>query len=315
MINSMKNITMVLVTVALFLMIPASPSPASDRTPSDKLSEIMKRGRIIIAMAAEYFPMSDLAKDGKRSSETKCSSIEYTSGQVTGFETDVAKEVARRLGLEVCFVTPAWGEMISGRWADRWDIVFASISITSERMESLYFAKPYSSEPAVFYVHKDNTAFKTPADLSGKRIGVCTGCIFEHYLEGTLTLPGEKTQCPAADPEIVAYDTEMKIFADLSPVAGTKLDAVLSDMFIGNKAISEGMPVRQLGEPVFYTYIAPAIDKKQSRNPIAFIKKINEIIMQMHNDGTLSGLAEKYFSLKTDLTAPAKKFDIQSLGQ
>ncbi len=311
MINSMKNITMVIVTVALFLMIPANPASAADRNPSDKLSEIMARGRIIIATNVEEPPRSDLIKGAKRSSDTKCPAGEYTSSEFTGFDIDVGKEIARRLGVEACFAAPEWGEIISGRWSDRWDIAVASVSITSERMESLYFAQPYYSEPAVFYVHRDNAVFRHPADLSGKKICACAGCVFEYYLDGTLTLPGQKIEYLVKDTEIAAYDSDSKCFGDL----GVNADAVLTSIYIGNQAISEGMAAKLLGEPVFYTYIAPAIDKKQSKNPIAFIKKINEIIMQMHNDGTLSGLAEKYFRLKTDVTAPAKDFGIHSLRQ
>ncbi len=309
----MKSIRKVAVALCLAAMVGSAY--AADVVPADKLLEIMARGRMIIAVEAEYPPMSELIKGAKRSSETKCLSNEYTSAEFAGFETEVTKELARRLGVEACFVAPPWAEIISGKWADRWDIAIDSVSITSERMESLYFAQPYSSEPTVFFVHKNNTSFKTPADLSGKKIGVCAGCTFEHYLDGTLTLPGQTMEYPVKDPDIMAYDVENKSFADLALGDGTKLDAVLTNVFIGNKALSDGIPIRQLGEPVFYTHVAPAIDKKHSRNPIPFVKKISELIMQLHDDGTLTKLAEKYFSVKADVIGPAKKFDIQSLGQ
>lgn len=304
----MKGINVL--TMALFLLVFAYPAEAAAQPPSDKLSEIMKRGKIIIAVEENYPPQSNLIKGVKRSSDTKCFSHEYTAAEFRGFETDVAKEFAKRLGVEPCFLVSVWSETINGRWANRFDIAFESVSLTSERTESLYFAQPYNSEPTAFYVHKDNTKFKQPADLSGKKIGVCSGCTFEYYLEQTLKLPGEKVEYFIKNPDIIAYDVESKSFADL---AGMKIDAVLTAVIIGSRAISDGKPVRQLGEPVFYSYIAPAIDKKQSTNPIPFIRKISEIIRAMHKDGTLEKLSMQYYG--SDFSKQASKFDIEALGQ
>ncbi|MBF0099848.1 MAG: transporter substrate-binding domain-containing protein [Desulfobacterales bacterium] len=305
------NITAIIVCISALVY----SVEAFDDTSTDKLSEIMKRGSIIIAIAIDYPPMSDLIKGAKRSENTKCLSNEYTSSEVMGFEIDVAKEVAKRLKVDPCFVSFEWGEIVSGRWAGRMDIAICSVSITSERMKSLYFAQPYSSEPAVFYVHKNNTRFKHIADLSGQKIGTCAGCIFEYYLEGTMELPYESTEYLVKKSDIIAYDTEINSIKDLSLGDGVKLDAVLIDIFLGRKALSDGMPIKQLGEPVFYSYVAPAIDKKQKGNPIPFIKKINEIIMQLHHDGVLNNLSSTYYKIDLDNITPAKQFDIQSLGQ
>lgn len=309
----MKSIK--IAAVALFLLVSAYSAKAAEGTPADKLSEILKRGKLIIATDAANPPRSELIKGAKRNSETKCFSNEYVSAESKGFDPDVAIEVAKRLGLEACFVSPAWGEVISGGWADRWDIAFQSVSITSERMESLYYAQPYNVEPTGFYVHKDNTKFRQPSDLSGKKIGACAGCTFEYYLEGTLELPGQKIQFLVKNPKIIAYTPESKALIDLALGDGVKIDAVLTSTIVGSDVISNGMPIRQLGEPVFYSYIAPVIDKKHSRNPVSFVKKINDIIKQLHDDGTLSKLAVKSYGSKTDLVTPAKKFDIKALGQ
>lgn len=300
------------IKIALFLLVSVYSAEAAEQTPADKLSEIMNRGKLIIATITDYPPQADLVKGVKRNSDTKCLSSEYVSAEFTGFDIDVAKEAAKRLGLEACFVTPAWSVFINGRWGDRWDIAFASVSITSERVKSLYFAQPYSSEPAAFYVHKNNTTFGKPADLSGKKIGICTGCLHEYYLDGTLVLPGQKIEYLVRNPDIIGYYLQAESVRDLS---SGKTDAVLVSVSLGGKSISDGMSIRQLGEPVFYSYVAPIIDKKHSKNPISFIKKINEIIVQMHNDGTLSKLSEKYYTLKTDFVTQAKKFDIRALGQ
>lgn len=285
------------------------------QTQSDKLHEIMNRGRLIIAIAGGYPPMSDVIKGAKHSIDLQCLANEFTPAEVWGFEVDVAIELAKRLKVVPCFVTPEWAEIVSGRWGGRWDIALSSVSITSERIKSLYFAQPYISEPAVFYVHQNNTHFKKIADLSGKRIGTCAGCIYEYYLEGTLALPQQQIEFKVNKPDILAYDLEMNAVIDLSLGDGLKTDAVLIDGFLGSKLVTDGMPIKQLGDPVFYTYIAPAIDKKQNINPIPFLEKINELIFQLHKEGILSDLSSKYLKDNSDLISPARQFDIHSLKQ
>jgi len=305
---------MKIVTLALVLLVLVYAVHAAEETQTDKLTEIMKRGKMVIAIQPDFPPFSVLKKEVTRTADTKCFSNEHAA-ELTGFEADVAAEAARRLGVEPCFVNPAWSEIINGTWADRWDIAFDSVSVTYERMEFLYFAKPYRTGPSAFFVHKDNKTFKQAADLSGKKIGSCAGSIQDRYMEGTLELPGQKLEYPVKNPVIVAYDKQMSSLKELALGDGVKTDAVLISIFIGNKAASEGMPVRQLGAPVVSPHVAPAIDKKQNRDPIPFVKKINEIITQMHADGTVSEIGEKYFHLETDIITPAKEFNIDSLKQ
>ena len=56
-----------------------------------------------------------------------------TANQMAGYDADTGKLVAKRLGVEACFVTPTWSEIISGHWGDRWDISYGSGAINSDR--------------------------------------------------------------------------------------------------------------------------------------------------------------------------------------
>ena len=62
---------------------------------------------------------------------------------MAGYDADTGKLVAKALGVEPCFVTPTWSEIISGHWNDQWDISYGSGAINSERMTRLYFTQPY----------------------------------------------------------------------------------------------------------------------------------------------------------------------------
>ncbi len=313
----MKKTSITGLAAALCLAALIRTADGADVEGKDKLSEILKRGKIIVATHPDSEPRSQLKKGAERAADTRCFSNEHTLDEFYGYDIDVARIIAERLGVEPCFVTPAWYEMIGGRWADRWDIAFASVSITVERMESLYFARPYIAEPSIFYVHQDNATCRRPEDLSGKKVGTCAGCIFEYYLYGTLTLPGQDIDYRVKQPEVIAYDPNNlnDVFRELAAGDGVKIDAVLADIFLGSTAIADGIPIKPLGDPVFYTYIAPAVDRKQRGNPIPLLKKVTEIIDQMYADGTLKRLAETHFDFDVDLTTPAREFDFQALKQ
>jgi polar amino acid transport system substrate-binding protein len=273
----------------------------------------MERGRLIVSTETAYPPQSELKPEATRAANTKCASTEYTANQLMGFDIDVAVEIANRLGVEPCFVTPTWTQVTSGSWGDRWDMSVGSMVITPERMEVLYFTQPYASGAAVFFVHKDNRTFTQPSDLSGKRIGVCAGCAYEFYLEGSLVVPGQKIDFVVKDAAIVGYDTDTSALEDLALGDGARLDAVLTDPDTGKNAIENGLPIKQLGHPVYYDYVAAAIDKKSGRDPVSFAREATEIIQQMHHDGTLPKLSQRYYG--GDFATTASKFNIDALGQ
>ena len=313
MYNKLPICLCLLVSLALLLSAcRGGIEPSSALTP-DKLTEIMERGRLIVASETAYPPQSELLLDAQRAANTRCASSEYTANQLRGFDIDVAVEIARRLGVESCFVSPTWVQLTSGSWGDRWDISVGSMVITPERMEVLYFTQPYVTGAAVLFVHKDNRTFTQPSDLSGKKIGVCTGCAYEFYLEGSLLIPGRKIEYVIRDATIVGYDTDTSALEDLAIGDGIRLDAVLTDPDTGQNAIRKGLPLKQLGGPVYYDYVAAAIDKKSSRDPIPFVRQVTKVIQQMHQDGTLHTLSQKYYA--GDFTTAASEFDINALGQ
>jgi polar amino acid transport system substrate-binding protein len=277
------------------------------------LSAIKARGTLRISTDPAYPPQSELVENAARPAGTKCSADERTAPELAGFDIEVAVEIAKRMGVEPCFVTPDWTLITGGSWADRWDISVGSMTITPERMEPLYFSQPYYTTPAAFFVHKDNATFKTIADLSGKQVGVCSGCTYEFYLDGSLKIPGEKIDYAVKDPEIKGYDTDTSALQDLALGDGVRLDAVMTALPTGQGVIKDGLPLKQMADPAYFEYLAAAIDKKHSKDPISFVKQVTELIQQMHTDGTLKQLSEKHYGL--DLATAAGKFDVTQLGQ
>ena len=111
----------------------------------------------------------------------------------------------------------------------------------------------------------------------------------------------------------MGYETDLNALQDLALGDGTRLDAVLTAMPTGAGAVADGLPLKQLGDPVYFEYLGVAIDKAHSKDPISLAKKVSEIIQDLITDGTLLELSQKYYGL--DLTTAAGKFDLNQLGQ
>jgi polar amino acid transport system substrate-binding protein len=221
--------------------------------------------------------------------------------------------IAKGLGVEACFVTPDWTLITAGGWANRWDLSVGSMTVTPERMQALFFAQPYYTTPAAIFVHQDNTSLTGPADLAGKNVGVCSGCTYESYLNGSLQIPGETINFAVQGATTKGYDTDSTALQDLALGDGVRLDAVITAEPTGQGFIADGQPLKQLGQPVYFEYLAPAIDKSSTLNPATFLARVTEVVKQLHSDGTLKSLSEKYYA--TDLTAAAATFDVAKLNQ
>ncbi|OGO62810.1 MAG: hypothetical protein A2030_10630 [Chloroflexi bacterium RBG_19FT_COMBO_50_10] len=280
---------------------------------TDKLAEILARGTLLFSTDPAYPPQSQLQEGGKRATSTKCASDQHTASELTGFDIDVSVAIAVKLGVEACFVTPDWTLITGGNWSNRWDISIGSMTVTPERMTKLYFTQPYYTTPAAFFVHNTNTTYTQPSDLSGTKIGACTGCTYDAFLAGTLQIPGETINYIVKDAQFVGYETDLNALQDLGLGDGVRLDAVLTAQPTGAGVIMDGMPLKQLGEPVYFEYLAGAIDKASTPDPVSFVKKVSEIIQGLNTDGTLLQLSQKYFGL--DLTTAAATFDLAALNQ
>jgi polar amino acid transport system substrate-binding protein len=311
-----SNFLITVLALLVFALTGCATSQGMKQVSSAQQSEldtILSRGTLVIATDTDYPPQSQLVNDAPRSAGSLCEQSAYTANQLTGFDIEVAIAIAKHLGVEPCFVSPPWSQIVTGNWAGVWDISIGSMVITPDRMKNLYFSQPYSSGTAVLFVHKDNQSYKTSADLSGKRIGVCAGCAYEDYLNGKLVIPGEEIEYKIHNADIIGYDTDTSALADLAKGDGVQLDAVLSDPDTGKAEIKRGQPIKQLSEPIYHDFVAAAVDKKSSSDPIPLVEKVTKIIQDMHSDGTLLKLSQKYFG--SDLTTPGEKFNIQALNQ
>ena len=152
------------------------------------------------------------------------------NNEMDGFDVDVGKEIAKRMGVELKLVTPSWDIITGGNWGGRWDMSVGSMTPTKKRAEVLNFPAVYYYTPAAFAVHKDSK-IDSLDDLSGKTIGSCGGCTYDAYLNKDLEIDAEGAppfEYLVEAGEIKTYETDTHAFDDLRLGDGTRLDAVFS---------------------------------------------------------------------------------------
>ena len=282
--------------------------PSGDAS-TDKLAQVLARGTLVLFTDPKYPPQSFAVKGAKRPANTKCAANQLTAAEIKGYDADTGKAVARKLGVEPCFVTPSWTEVTAGNWGDRWDLAYGSGAVALDRMNVLYMTQPYYTTPANFFVPKSSQV-KTAADLSGKKVGACAGCTMEEYLRGTLDLPGPKFKDAVKNPTIVTFDTEIP---GLAATAKGKLAAFLCSEPVGSGAIKDGAALRMLPVPAYYSYKTGYVDKKSGLAVGPFVARVNQIIAALQADGTLKRLSITYFG--KDYATKAGAFDLSTIGQ
>lgn len=265
--------------LALLLLLPFSDAHADS-----VLARAQARGYLIAAAIPDVLPMA--SRDA--------------SGALIGFDVAVAKEIARRIELSLEFVTPGWTAILKGAWAGRWDYSVSNMTPTEDRSRRLEFPAVYRFEAVVGVVHRDSHWALEPADLSGKRIGVAQDTTFEQYLRHDLTIyAGERPpHYLIQNPAIQRFPNKGGALKALAAGNATAIDAVVTSYATAQAAIDDGLAVKVVPGFLFWEPVAVAID----RGDDAFAEKIEDVVSEMLDDGTLSRLSIKWFGL--DMTVP-----------
>lgn len=259
---------------------PAAGTPAASPggDGDDLLARVREQGYIRVSTDPNYAPQSFINE----------------AGEFDGFDVAVAREIGDRLGVEVRFETPEWDAITAGSWADRWDMSVGSMTVTEERMEILDFTQPYYYTPAQFAVLEDSD-FQTIDDLAGEVVCAGESTTYVFWIEGTLSL-GQGGQIDRDPPEgmtATTLPTDAEC-AQAMRAGRTEFSVWISSLTTVDEAIGQEMPLRKIGDPVFYEPLAVAFDKSGPAHD-ELLAEVDRIIGEMHEDGTLSELSTEWF--------------------
>lgn len=281
-----RLIPVLLVVVLMSLALAGCASGGSGG--DDLLSDIEGRGVVRVSTDPNYEPQSFLDENG----------------EFTGFDVDVAREIAKRLGVEVEFVTPDWDVITAGNWAGQWDMSVGSMTVTVDRQEVLNFAEPaYYFTPAQFAA-ADGSGIEALEDINGQTVCAGVSTTYETWLNGAaadLGFPPESFYAePPTDITVIPLSTDAECPQSIQ--AGRQdFQVFLTSNTVVQAAIDGGVPIHRVGSPVFSENLAVAFDKSSTLDSASAVKRVGEIIQEMHDDGTLRELSMKWFG--SDLTA------------
>jgi polar amino acid transport system substrate-binding protein len=211
--------------------------------------------------------------------------------ELAGFDIDVARVMAERLGLKLKLSTPGWETIVAGHWRGRWDLCICSMSPTAERAKVLNFPVRYYSSPAVLVVNKNDDRIHTLADISGKRVGVGTGSSYESFLNKSLVIPGGQPLSYPFHDVIVMPGDETINFRNLALGPGVRLDAIVSDLATAQANIEATHALKTIGG---YLYEEPNVVATDKGDP-QWDALVASTIEAMRADGTLAKISQRWF--------------------
>ncbi|QEN04095.1 transporter substrate-binding domain-containing protein [Thiospirochaeta perfilievii] len=207
------------------------------------------------------------------------------SNEVDGFDVDVAKEIAKRLDLELEYVTTAWDGIIEGLRASRYNGILGSMAVTEEREKIVDFTTPYYYSGAQIITKKDSN-IKSLEDIDETTtIAVVTGTTFVKDVD-------------ALGANVRMYEDDNQTLMEL---LNGRVDAVITDRVVGLNAMKQikgGEDLKLTGELLRKEECAIALKKGDD-----LLDEINKILMDMRGDGTLKKISNKWFE-GSDITVP-----------
>ncbi|MBT1159880.1 transporter substrate-binding domain-containing protein [Aminobacter anthyllidis] len=251
---------------------------ASLANAGEVLDKILAAKTLTVAVSPNYPPNSFL----------------NDKGELVGFDVDIGRLVAERIGVGVKYETPAWDIITSGRWQGRWDIVVAAMAPTKDRAKIFNFPATYEYTVIVAAVHKDSKATKVQ-DLDGKLVGALAGSMSYDYVsqnfkkDELIGVPNFDYQFKPG--QIKPYETSNNGLDDLRIGDGKRLDAFVSEDSVILDAIKAGYPIKQLGSGLMY---GPAVIATLPGDA-ELDQKITEAIKGLRESGKLSELSMKWF--------------------
>ncbi|MFS0873546.1 substrate-binding periplasmic protein [Paenibacillus xylanilyticus] len=263
-------LTAILLMTVLVVSACGSKTTDTDSTngaqASNELEQIKSAGTIKVGMMGTYAPYNFL-NDNK---------------EMDGFDADIAREVAKRLGVEVEFVSQEFSGLIPSLQSKKIDAVISQMTITDERKQALDFSEGYITNQVKIIVKSDNNDITKLEDFKGKTIGVGLGTNDETYLRNEV-LP------KVGDFTIKTYDDVISSLKDLN--AG-RIDATINNLYALKPIVdANGFDIKAVGEPIKSDQAGIAVRKN---NP-ELVAALNEALQGMKDDGTYNTIFKKWF--------------------
>jgi His/Glu/Gln/Arg/opine family amino acid ABC transporter permease subunit len=215
------------------------------------------------------------------------------TGDLVGYDVDVAKAVGDKLGVKVEFVETPWDSMFAALEANRFDIVANQVTINPERQAKYDLSQPYTVGEGVIVTRANDDSIKTLADIKGKTAA-----------ENATSNWSEVARKAGANVESVEGFSQA-----ITLLNQGRVDVVINDSIAvyaylaetGDKSVKIAGTVGEKSEQGF-----------AARKDSGTLPELNKALGELRADGTLAKISQKY--LKADATGAPPSTPLRSSG-
>lgn len=237
------------------------PAAATDTS----LDDIKKKGEFILGLDDSFPPMG--FRDEKN--------------EIVGFDIDMAKEVAKRLGVKVTLKPIDWDSKVLNLNNKDIDVIWNGLTITAERAKEISYSKAYLNNQQILIVQANST-IATKADLKDKILGLQLGSSSEEALK-------KDTATEKSLKEVKKYGKYTEALLDLK---SGRVDVVLIDEVVGRYYIAK--------KPGEFKVLAENMGNEEygvgfRLNDTSFRTEVDKVMDEMKADGTADTISKKWF--------------------
>lgn len=254
---------MIAVMLAVFMLASVLTMAVSAKGSDDLLETIQERGTIIVGLEGDWAPWSYVDEND----------------ELTGYDVEVAKAIADKLGVEIQIVPGEWDGLFAGMDAGRYDMVINGVEVTEERADKYDFSTPYAYIRTALIVKGDNDSIKTFEDLKGKKTANSIASTYMNLAEsygatcyGVSTLDETLTMVLQG-----RVDATLNAIVSFTDYMAQHPDSNLKVVATTEEASNVAIPMRKGDETA------------------SLRETVNKAIDELREDGTLSELSTRFF--------------------
>ena len=253
------------ISIAVIVLISIGCSEKTS-TEDNSLQTIKGAGKLVLGLDDTFAPMG--FRDG--------------SGEIVGFDIDLAKEVASRMGVELEIKPIDWSSSILSLNKGDIDVLWNGVTINESRKEQINFSKPYLNNRLIIVKPKDRNDINSKEDLAGKILGVQVGSNDEALSSDSISKEAK---------EIRKYDVNVNAFLDLK---AKRIDVVIIDEVAAQYYISEEKVdfVVVKNSPLTEEFYGIGFRKTDAK----LLAEVDKILDEMKADGKASEISQKWFA-------------------
>lgn len=259
-----KKIIVAIIVIAIIIAGVFIGIKTQTKEKGDSLQKVLSKKTFILGLDDSFPPMG----------------FRNENNEIVGFDIDVAKEVCKRLNVELVVQPISWTAKEQELNSYNIDCIWNGMSINNDRKEAMCLSNPYLKNNIIFVVKKDSN-INSINDLKGKKVGVQAGSTAEEILQGA-EISKDLSQ-------VVTYSENITAFMDMEI---NQTDAVFIDDVVANYYItSNNKDYRVLSDVLEEEEYAIGFRK----NDTELCEKVNDILAEMKKDGSLGEISTKWF--------------------